>query len=554
MSLPERIRSVVRRVRREGMGFLPGALYARGMLLLHRDVLRREQTRRARELAAYQAWQQEAADSAPLDTAKTLSFLIPTYNTRPEFLSALADSLLGQSCPRWQACLYDGASPDPDTRRALQALAERDSRFTVCLGSRNEGISGNTNAAFRLAMGEVIALCDHDDTLAPDAVRCILAAAEQGADFIYTDEDKLTEDGTESFGPHCKPDFSPDALRSGNYICHLTAMTRELAETVMVQGELLRPAFDGSQDHDLALRAAEKARHIVHIPRILYHWRQLNASFSHQKAERCALAASAAVTEHLRRLSIPAKVSMEGLRPRIWYAVPQGARVTAVVIGKGAVPAMDAEILRIDEYTQVPEAVNRAQGDYLLFLHGGMRPLHWPERCDGWLNELLMYAARPDVGCVGSAILDGQRFYRHAGYAVGEDGAFSHHAGQWLYGRSYEMTDRIVRNVTGVSSALMMIRRETYLALGGFGDYASDLRGADLGLKCLQAGLVNVYTPYARMLCRGEMPCLTSAAPGEDLARFRAAWGEHPPERYYSPLFIQDGTMAVDTRSKEDLA
>ena len=158
-----------------------------------------------------------------------------------------------------------------------------------------------------------------------------------------------------------------------------------------------------------------------------------------------------------------------------------------------------------------------------------------------------MYAQRPDVGCVGSAILDSQRFYRHAGYAVDvPGGAVSHHAGQWLYGHPYMITDRLVRNVTGVSGALLLIRRETFLALGGFSDYDSDLRGADLGLKCLQAGLVNVYTPHARMLCRGALPCLTAPAPERDLLRFRAAWGEHPQERYYSPFFTRDGRMTID--------
>ena len=153
---------------------------------------------------------------------------------------------------------------------------------------------------------------------------------------------------------------------------------------------------------------------------------------------------------------------------------------------------------------------------------------------------------------MGSAVLDGRRFYRHAGYAVDvPDGAVSHHAGQWLYGRPYMITDRLVRNVTGGSSALLLIRRETFLQAGGFGDYASDLRGADLGLRCLQMGLVNVYTPQARMRCRGALPCLTAPAPQEDLRRFHSAWGEHPPEQYYSPLFTRDGNMTVDITQEE---
>lgn len=553
MSILSSARSFVRRVRHDGVKCIPDMVYTRWMTLIHRDVLRREAADRRAEEDAYQTWlrQHEQPDPRPFRTDRTLSFLIPTWNTPPDMLRALADSLLAQSCPNWEACLYDGASTAPATRAALTALAEQDGRFRVVLGRENGGISGNTNAAYATARGEVIALCDHDDLLAPDAVRCILEAAEGGADFIYTDEDKVSADGSRFFEPHLKPDFAPDALRSGNYICHITAMSRELAEElVRADGCLLRSACDGSQDHDLALRATERAKKIVHIPRILYHWRMLDTSFSHQKAEKCVLAACEAVRQQLERQGMAGSVSMEQLRVRIRYAVPQSA-VTAIVWGEGRVPDLPGEVILVDDAGQLNDAAKRAAGDYLLFLHAGMKLLDRQKPAE-WLAEMLMYAQRPDVGCVGSAILDERRFYRHAGYAVDvPDGAVSHHAGQWLYGHPYMITDRLVRNVTGVSSALMLIRRETFVKLGGFGDYKSDLRGADLGLRCLGAGLLNVYTPHARMCCRGALPCLTGPAPGADVRRFRAAWGEHPQERYYSPLFARDGSMTIDTQEAE---
>ena len=555
MSLVSSARSFIRRVRADGVACVPEMVYTRLMTLIHRDVLRRENAARQAETDAYQGWiaRHTQPEAAPFEPTLTLSFLIPTYNTRPEHLRALADSLLAQSCPRWEACLYDGSSPAPATRGVLAELAQRDPRFRVIMGRENGGISGNTNAAFAMATGEVIALCDHDDLLAPDAVRCILEAAQDGADFIYTDEDKVNEDGTRYFEPHLKPDFAPDSLRAGNYICHMTAMTRTLAETLIRRdGCLLRSAFDGSQDHDLALRATELAAKITHIPRVLYHWRMLDTSFSHQRAEKCALAAAAAVTEQLRRLGKTAKVSTEALRTRIWYPVPD-ASVTAVVIGRGRIPKLPGEVIRVDSPAEVNDAARRATGEYLLLLQSGVKlldrpsPNAWLHGSYAWLHEMLMHAARPEVGCVGGAILDGRRFYRHAGYAVDvPGGAVSHHAGQWLYGRPYMITDRIVRNVTGVSSAFMLIRRDTFLELGGFGEYESDLRGADLGLKCQAAGLVNVYTPHARLLCRGPLPCLTGPAPEADLRRFAACWGEKPGERYYSPLFTRDGRMTVD--------
>jgi len=549
MSIISSARSFIRRVRADGVRCIPEVVHTRLMTLIHRDVLRREAAARKVEEEAYQGWivRHTAPDPSPFATSRTLSFLIPTWNTRPEHLTALADSLLAQSCPAWEACIYDGASTDPAAREAIGALARRDGRFRVQMGTENGGISGNTNAAFAMARGDVIALCDHDDLLAPDAVRCILEAAQGGADFIYTDEDKVTADGTRFFDPHLKPDFAPDSLRAGNYICHLTAMSKELAQRLVQRdGALLRSSCDGSQDHDLALRATELAAKITHIPRILYHWRMLDSSFSHQRAEKCALAAAAAVRDQLQRLEIPARVGTEALRTRIRYPVPEGA-VTAIIIGSGHVPKLPGEVIRVPDASRLNDAARQASGEYLLFLQSGMKPLD-----RDWLGEMLMHAARPGVGCVGSAILDGRRFYRHAGYAVDvPGGAVSHHAGQWLYGHPYMITDRLVRNVTGVSSGLMVIRREMFLAQGGFGGYESDLRGADLGLKCLAAGLVNIYTPHARMLRRGALPCLTDAAPEGDLHAFRAAWGEHPRERYYSPLFTRDGRMTVNMK-KED--
>ncbi len=538
------VRRFFRRIRQDGVQAVPRMVYSRCVARRYRAALAAEAAVRQAADTAYPAWlhRHERPLAIPLQTSLRLSFLIPTWNTRPEHLAALAESLLAQSCPSWEACFCDGASTDPMTRQALSILPERDVRFRVLFLDRNDGISGNTNTAFTMATGDVIALCDHDDLLAPDAVRCILQAAEGGADFIYTDEDKVSEDGTRFYDPHLKPDFAPDSLRAGNYICHITAMTRAVAQTLVARdGSLLRPGFDGSQDHDLALRAAEVARQIVHIPRILYHWRMLDTSFSHQRAERCAQAACAAVRDQLRRLNIPATVRMENLRVRIRYEVPE-ASVTAIVLGNGRIPALPGEVLRVHSAAQLNGAARHATGEYLLFLHGGMKPLD-----RDWLKELLMHASRPGVGCVGSAIIDQQRFYRHAGYAVDvPGGAVSHHTGQHLHGRPYMITDRLVRNVTGVSSSLLLIRRETFLQLGGFGAYESDLRGADLGLRCLAASFVNVYTPHSRMLCRGTLPCLTGPAPEADILRFQQAWGEHPPEFYYSPLFARDGAMTID--------
>ena len=177
---------VIRRIHREGFRCIPEAIRFRIALHRQRPFLQTETALRQAEEDGYQAFirRHEAPLSAPFTPTMRLSFLIPTYNTPPELLRALADSLLHQSCGAWEACFYDGASTRADTRELLQALTQEDNRFRVTIGTENRGIAGNTNAALTMATGEFVALCDHDDLLAPDAVRCILEAAQDGADFV----------------------------------------------------------------------------------------------------------------------------------------------------------------------------------------------------------------------------------------------------------------------------------------------------------------------------------------------------------------------------------
>lgn len=245
-----------------------------------------------------------------------------------------------------------------------------------------------------------------------------------------------------------------------------------------------------------------------------------------------------------------ADVTVEELRVRIRWKTRQ-MRIVCVLWGEGDAPKLPMPCIRVRDLSAVNDLVRRTDCDAVLFLRAGLRPLD-----TDWVSELMQYAQRADVGCVGSALLDDRDCFRHAGYAVDvPGGAVSHQAGQWRYGRPYMLTDRIVRNVTGVSSALLMIRRDVFLSVGGFSAYQSDLRGADLGLKCQQIGLLNVYTPYARMAMDMRLsllpPCLTQGAPKGDLRRFRQTWGAHPPERYYSPLFRPDGSMFIDLDRQE---
>ena len=477
-----------------------------------------------------------------------ISVVVPAYRTPEIFLRQMIESLEKQSYENWELVIGNASPEDETMARILKEYTGKDPRVKNVPIPENIGIAENTNAALAAAAGNFVGFMDHDDLLAPDALFEIAIRLEKdpSIDAFYTDEDKVSADGTHFFEPHLKPDFAPDSLRSGNYICHITAASRALMNAVGG----LRPGFDGSQDHDLALRLSENATKITHIPRILYHWRMLDTSFSHQKAQTCADAAARAVADQLRRLHMDADVTVEELRVRIRWKTRQ-MRIVCVLWGEGDAPKLPMPCIRVRDLSAVNDLIRRTDCDAVLFLRAGLRPLD-----TDWVSELMQYAQRADVGCVGSALLDDRDCFRHAGYAVDvPGGAVSHQAGQWRYGRPYMLTDRIVRNVTGVSSALLMIRRDVFLAVGGFSPYQSDLRGADLGLKCQQIGLLNVYTPYARMAMDTRLsllpPCLTQGAPKGDLRRFRQTWGAHPPERYYSPLFRPDGSMFIDLDRQE---
>ena len=202
-----------------------------------------------------------------------LSIVIPAYRTPEKYLREMLDSILAQTYRNWEVCVANG-SPKGEGAIVSRVMAEytrKDSRFHVSELGDNLGISGNTNAALRMAKGDFIILADHDDTI-PEHALYEVAKTINGhpdCDVIYSDEDKLDMDGGALFDPHFKPDFNPDLLTSVNYICHLFVVKRALLDRVGG----FRHEFDGAQDYDFIFRCTENAKEICHIPKVLYHWR-----------------------------------------------------------------------------------------------------------------------------------------------------------------------------------------------------------------------------------------------------------------------------------------
>ena len=282
-------------------------------------------------------WKQERATESELQfqrenqpDAGLISLVIPVYNTDPGMLSALLDSIRSQTYRNFEAVLWDGASTRPETIAVLEETARTDPRFRVIRGEENKGISGNTNEAVKLAKGEYTALCDHDDLLAPDALwRTAECIAANHPDVIYSDEDRITENGRRHMDPHYKPDFCPDNLVSDNYICHMAVIRHELLEETG-----LRSGFDGSQDHDLFLRLTEKTEKIEHIPYVLYSWREVFSSKSHRDLWTCLENGCRASVEHERKLGRKAAAVPVNKEIRLWYEITANVTVEAIIHGK----------------------------------------------------------------------------------------------------------------------------------------------------------------------------------------------------------------------------
>jgi GT2 family glycosyltransferase len=519
-----------------------------------------------------------------------VSVVVPVYNPPAAFLEAMIESVRDQTYANWELCLADGASTAAHIRPILEKAAADDSRIKVAFLPANGGIVGNSNAALGLATGDFVALLDHDDTLAPFALHEIIAAVNEhpDADFLYSDEDKLDQGG-ERVEPNFKPDWSPETLRSRNYVCHLTVLRRSLVESIGG----FRPGFDGSQDYDLVLRASERARQIVHVPHVLYHWRMHAQSTAANKGSKnyAFEAGKRAVGEHLARLGIDASVHdgpILGTYQVVYHLRTQP--LVSVIIPNKDQPAMLArcieslarssyanyEVVIAENGSTLPEthayyaelrkqphmkivewtrpfnyaAVNNfaaaaASGDLLLFLNNDTEAIN-PD----WLEAMVKLAVQPGVGAVGAKLYYADDTIQHAGIVVGMGGVAGH--SHLFYPREaagYMQRLRITQNVAAVTAACLLMPRAVFQAIGGFDEgFVLAFNDVDLCLSVLKAGYRVVWTPDA------ELYHLESKTRGyedtvEKQTRFRREcdlfhlkWGSFlkAGDPYYSPHFRLD--------------
>jgi len=475
-----------------------------------------------------------------------ISVLVPLYNTPEPFLRRCIESVREQTYPNWELCLADDASPSAHVARIGAEYARDDSRITFMRREVNGHISAATNSALELASGDFVALLDHDDELAPNALYLIAAAleADPKLDLIFSDEDKIDATG-HRYDPWFKSDWNYDLMLSQNAVVHLAIYRRSILQDIGG----FRSDFDGSQDYDVTLRFSERTtpERIKHIPFILYHWRATHGSVALAATQKTYpyKAAARAIQEHLARVGKSARVSLEAnlghYRVR-WPLPEEPPRVTIIVPTKDQRDLLrltiksildktlyqNYDILIVNNRSEQPEtmeylfeiarlrnvrvidypepfsfaalnnwAVAQTDASLLAFLNNDVEVIT-PE----WLTEMVSHALRPEVGAVGAKLLYPNGTIQHAGVVVGFGGLAGHsHAGLPRETLGYFGRAACVQQFSAVTAACMVMRREVFLQVGGFDDqnFAIAFNDLDIGLRLRQARYSIVWTPHAQL-------------------------------------------------------
>lgn len=484
-----------------------------------------------------QKQQKKVFDYMPL-----ISILVPVYNTPEEFLKQMIQSVRKQTYGNWELCIANASPDNVRLTEILNTAKNGDSRIRTADVPENEGIAQNTNAALKIASGEYVGFLDHDDLLTPDALYEMVKAINENnrPDVLYSDEDKVTTDLSEHFQPHMKPDFNKDLLRSNNYITHFFVTAKRLIDRV---GNL-DAAYNGAQDYELILRCTEQAEGIVHIPRILYHWRVHKASTADNPASKMYAfdAGKRAIEAHLRRCGESGTVSHKkdlGFY-RVKYKVQGNPLVSIIIPNKDQADTLEQclksiekstyrnyEIIIVENNSTKEETfayykkiesdrikviywpdefnysainnfgVKHARGDYLLLLNNDVEVI-----TEDWLEELAANCQRKDVGIVGAKLYYPDDTIQHAGIVIGIGGV----AGAVFVGMprvysGYLHKASIQQDLSAVTAACMMVKRSLYEKLGGLEEKKLKVafNDVDFCLRARDKGYLVVYNPYVEL-------------------------------------------------------
>lgn len=519
------------------------------------------------------------------------SILVPLYNTPIKFLKQMINSVVNQTYTNWQLCLADGSDANHSyVGEYIKSL--NDARISYKKLDKNMGISDNTNECIKLSDGDYIALFDHDDLLHPSALFEIAKAiCEKNADFIYTDEVTFVGKTSNITIYNYKPDYSPDTLRSYNYICHFTAFSRELLEQV----GFFNNEYDGSQDYDLILRLTEKAKNIAHIQKPLYFWRSHKASVASDVSAKPYVVDSAkrALSAHLERLGLSGRIEDSSVPTtyKIQYDIKGTPLVSIIIPNKdhtddlekclssvyGKSTYKNFEVIVVENNSTEEEtfeyykeaqskykdlkvitwengfnysainnfAVKQANGEYVLLLNNDIEVI-----TPDWLEQMLMFAQRDDVGAVGAKLYYSDDTIQHAGVIVGLGGVAGHsHKYFDRDNPGYMARASIAQNLSACTAACLLIRKSVYEEIGGLDEnYAVAFNDIDFCMAIRKAGYLIVFTPYAEFYhyeskSRGDEDTPEKRARfNSEVFRFQDKWGAElkAGDPYYNPNLTLD--------------
>ena len=525
-----------------------------------------------------------------------ISVLVPLYNTPEKFLREMIESVQAQTYKNWELCLADGSDDKhQDVGEICLDYQKKDQRIIYKKIEKNLGISGNTNVCFSMATGNFIGLFDHDDVMHPSLLfECVKTVCEKDADYVYTDEATFTSPNLDDLIVlHFKPDYSPDNLRANNYICHFSMFDADLLKKT----GLFRSEYDGSQDHDMILRLTEEAKNVQHIPKILYYWRSHPQSVAADiGAKTYAIdAAKRAVHDHMRDYyGIEVEVESTRAFPTIFqikYPITGTPLVSIVIPNKDHVEDLrrciqsivnkstwtNYEIVVVEnnskeqsifdyykELEALPQVqvvtyegefnysrinnfgVSKTRGEYLLLLNNDTEVI-----TPDWMEQLLMYAQRKDVGAAGAKLYYGDDTIQHAGVVIGLGAHRS--AGHTHYKMPRQHLGYMGRlcyaqDVTAVTGACLMVSRAAYDQVGGLDEsFTISLNDVDFCLKLREAGYLNIFTPFAELYhyeskTRGMEEGEKLRRYERECAHFREKWKAQldAGDPYYNPNFSLD--------------
>jgi GT2 family glycosyltransferase len=467
-----------------------------------------------------------------------ISIVTPVFNTPVAWLKACVESVLAQAYEKWELILVDDNSTDPEMLGVLRELGARDARIVLAKDEEQAGISAASNRGIALAKGEWVGFLDHDDVLEPDALfqNVKWLQDHRDAGLIYSDEDKLTEQGFDA--PIFKPDWSPDYFLSCNYISHFTLIRRDLLSKIGG----FRSEFDGAQDYDLFLRITEETNRIDHIPRVLYHWRRSVTSTADniRRKPRTLEAGRLVLEAHLERQQEAGHVTVDWSTHAFWIKrqlreakkisiiIPVRDRVDLLVRCLDSLTSKTSyapyEIVVVDNESRSQEArtyfanfrhrllrydgpfnfsainnfaVEQTDSPWLLFLNSDTEVIE-----SDWLTMMAEHVQRPEVGAVGPKLLYPDDTVQHAGIVVGV-GGIAEHAFRGLPADAPGVCRQLqtTRNYSAVTGACLLTRREVFDEVRGFDEERLPVTysDVDLCLKMRRAGYRIIYTPFAKL-------------------------------------------------------